>query len=92
MVPALSPVIVFFGDGIKKNLRPYNASDSFEYLAANPKSIFLVLESTTISEGGDAMDTDVMEKQDPTVLQLPQIGEPSLRFSDTMMTMDNSAT
>lgn len=50
-----------------------------------------ILESTTVSEGGNAMDV-VMEKQDPSVPQLPQFGEPPLQFSSTMMTMDDSTT
>ena len=52
---------------------------------SKPGKHFSILESTTVSEGGDAMDV-VMEKQDLSVPQLPQFGE--LRFSSTMMTMD----
>ncbi|KAF8806719.1 hypothetical protein BYT27DRAFT_7233791 [Phlegmacium glaucopus] len=52
---------LFFGD--KKELA---FIQRLEYLAANPKVHRSILESTTVSEGSDAMDV-VMEKQDPTV-------------------------
>ena len=55
---------------------------------SKPGKHLSILESTTISESGDAMDI-VMEKQDSSVSQLPELGE---NFSSTMMTMDNTST
>ncbi|KAF8817532.1 hypothetical protein BYT27DRAFT_7199066 [Phlegmacium glaucopus] len=68
-----------------------SSSEPEVVVLSKPGKHLSILESTTVSEGGDAMDV-VMEKQDPTVSQLPQFGEPPLRFSSTMMTMDNSVT
>lgn len=55
---------------------------------SKPGKHFSILESTTNSEGRDAMDI-VMEKQDSSVSQLSGLGE---QFSSTMMTMDNNST
>ena len=58
---------------------------------SKPGKHLSILESTTISEGSDAMDV-VTEKHDSSIPQLPQLGGPFLGFSSTMMTMDNYIT
>lgn len=60
---------------------------------SKPGKHFSILESTTVSEGGDPMDV-MMEKEDlsNSVPQLPQFGDPPLRFSSTIMAMDDPPT
>jgi translation machinery-associated protein 16 len=65
-----------------------SSSDPEVVVLSKPGKHFSILESTTISEGGGAMDV-VMEKHESSVPQLPQFG---LQFSSTMMTMDNTST
>ena len=70
-----------------------SSSEPNVVVLSKPGKHLSILESTTVTEGGDAMDV-VMEKLDSSVPQLPQFGDldPSMRFSSTMMTMDNSTT
>jgi translation machinery-associated protein 16 len=69
-----------------------SSSEPEVVVLSKPGKHFSILESTTISEGGDPMDV-VMEKHDSSVAQLPELGEPCLlQFSSTMMTMDNIST
>ena len=68
-----------------------SSSEPDVVVVSKPGKHLSILESTTISEGGDAMEV-ITEKHDSSVPQLPQFGEPCLRFSSTMMTIDNNST